>query len=109
MPRGDRTGPAGAGSLTGRRAGYCAGNPVPGFANPGVAYGRGWGNRGGRRGWRNWFHATGLPAWARMGASPAYAPPSGEQELAFLKEEAKGLKNRLDAVNQRIAELESGQ
>ncbi|MDD5466997.1 MAG: DUF5320 domain-containing protein [Anaerolineales bacterium] len=100
MPRGDRTGPAGAGSLTGRRAGYCAGNPVPGFANPGVAYGRGWGN---------WFHATGLPAWTRMAASPAYAPPSGEQELAFLKEEAKGLKNQLDAVNQRIAELESGQ
>ena len=30
MPRGDGTGPAGFGPLTGRGAGYCAGYPVPG-------------------------------------------------------------------------------
>jgi len=34
MPRGDRTGPLGMGPMTGRAAGYCAGYPVPGFANP---------------------------------------------------------------------------
>lgn len=33
MPRGDRTGPAGQGPLTGRGAGFCAGFSVPGFIN----------------------------------------------------------------------------
>jgi len=58
MPRGDGTGPAGMGPMTGRAAGYCAGNSGPGFTNPfpwralwhygspavppqGLAYGRG--------------------------------------------------------------------
>jgi hypothetical protein len=34
MPRGDRTGPAGMGPMTGRAAGYCAGSGTPGFMNP---------------------------------------------------------------------------
>ncbi|MCQ5376123.1 MAG: DUF5320 domain-containing protein [Methanomassiliicoccales archaeon] len=34
MPGGDGTGPLGLGPMTGRRAGYCAGFPVPGYANP---------------------------------------------------------------------------
>ena len=34
MPRGDRTGPAGMGPMTGRAAGYCAGYSTPGFMNP---------------------------------------------------------------------------
>jgi len=36
VPRGDGTGPAGMGPMTGRAAGFCAGYPVPGFLN---AYG----------------------------------------------------------------------
>jgi len=47
MPWGDRTGPMGLGPMTGRAAGYCAGYPVPGYANPWIP---GWGGRG--RGWR---------------------------------------------------------
>ena len=42
MPRGDGTGPAGMGPMTGRAAGYCAGYPVPGYMNP----------VGGRADWR---------------------------------------------------------
>ena len=34
MPRGDGTGPAGAGPMTGRAAGYCAGYRAPGYMNP---------------------------------------------------------------------------
>ena len=34
MPFGDGTGPAGAGAMTGRAAGFCAGYPVPGYMNP---------------------------------------------------------------------------
>lgn len=34
MPGGDGTGPRGFGPMTGRKAGYCAGFPVAGYANP---------------------------------------------------------------------------
>jgi len=34
MPRGDGTGPAGMGPMTGRAAGYCAGYGMPGYMNP---------------------------------------------------------------------------
>lgn len=51
MPRGDRTGPAGAGPMTGRAAGYCAGNDSPGWTNGAAGWGGGFGRgRGGRRG-----------------------------------------------------------
>ncbi|MDP8236906.1 MAG: DUF5320 domain-containing protein [Candidatus Erginobacter occultus] len=34
MPRGDGSGPAGMGPMTGRAVGFCAGYPSPGFVNP---------------------------------------------------------------------------
>ena len=130
MPGGDRRGPLGLGPRTGRAAGYCAGYPVPGFMNPisgpGL-WGRGWGGgrgwRGGGRGHRNWFYATGLPGWARSGygypalggsvlgyspAAPApYAASSPEQELEALRSQAEHLDRALDAVRQRIGKLEA--
>ncbi len=117
MPGGDRTGPRGMGPMTGRRAGYCAGYDAPGFANPlpgrgyGLGWGRGWfgGWGGGGRGWRHRFYATGRPFWARYAYGPAwdYPPPlTQEQELEGLKREAGWLKEQLDAINQRIGELE---
>ncbi len=108
MPAGDRTGPMGAGPMTGRRMDYCAGYLVPGYANP--AFGWGYGFRrsfwgwGGGRGWRHWFYATGLPGWVRAGYG--FVPPTPEQELTWLKNEAAWLKDRLEAINQRIEELE---
>ena len=50
MPRGDGTGPAGLGPMTGRAAGYCAGYNVPGYMNPmpGGGFGYGWGRGRGR-------------------------------------------------------------
>ena len=33
MPRGDKTGPAGTGAMSGRAMGYCAGNSAPGHMN----------------------------------------------------------------------------
>ena len=52
MPGGDRTGPWGAGPMTGRAEGYCTGYvAVPGYANPvrgyGRRFGRGWGRGAG--------------------------------------------------------------
>ena len=121
MPAGDGTGPRGMGPMTGRGAGYCAGYCAPGYANPwpGRGFGMGWGRGGGRgRGWRNMYYATGLPGWARYGYAPAWgvlppaaygpygAPPTAEQETEFLKSQAEMLKEELDAISQRMAELE---
>ena len=122
MPRGDGTGPAGMGPMTGRAAGFCAGYPVPGYMNP--VGGRGyWGRGGGGRGYRNWFYATGLPGWARAGygwpawggtVSPyayggaPFAPGlTAQQELDGLKGQAEYLEDSLDGIKKRIEELES--
>ena len=43
MPKGDKTGPQGLGSKTGRAAGYCAGYSVPGYMNSIRGCGRGFG------------------------------------------------------------------
>jgi hypothetical protein len=100
MPGGDRTGPRGAGPRTGRGMGYCNGNDWPGFTNQGPNF-RSWygfGGRGGGRGWRNRFYATGIPGWV---------PPTTEQETADLKAQADWLKGQLDAIQKRIDELTS--
>jgi hypothetical protein len=106
MPGGDRTGPRGYGEMTGRRAGYCAGYDRPGYENSFRRSRRGttggFSRSGGGHGWRHWFHATGLPRWARAGAVPS----GPEQELPGLKNEAQYLKRQLDSIHRRIEELE---
>jgi hypothetical protein len=63
MPFGDGTGPAGAGPMTGRAAGFCAGYPVPGYMNP--AGSASWVNPvAGRAG----FYGPGVPAFAPYSA-----------------------------------------
>jgi len=117
----------GMGPMTGRAAGFCAGYPVPGYMNPipgrgwgiGFSHGRGFWSRGGGRGWRHWFYATGLPGWQRaamglpawgMGGVPPYAPyatpPTREQELKALKGQAEYFENALSELRKRIEELE---
>lgn len=114
MPGGNGTGPMGMGPMTGRGAGFCAGNAVPGYANPvggrgffGFGRGRGFGGRGGGRGWRNQFYATGVPGSVRAGYPVGFpAEPTAEQEQLSLKQEAQYLRDSLDAINKRIEELE---
>jgi len=107
------------GPMTGRGAGYCAGYDVPGYMNAapgrgpgygrGVGYGRGgWGHG---HGYRHWYHATGLPAWARFpaspwGAAPEWGAPTKEQEAEGLKAQAEWLQEQLNAIQQRIDELD---
>ena len=101
MPRGDGTGPAGMGPMTGRAAGYCAGYPVPGFMNP--VGGRGYGGRG--RGFRGGGFGRGRGfGWA--GAGYGY-PMASEQEITGLKQEAEYLQNALSEIKKRIEELDS--
>lgn len=117
MPGGDRTGPRGAGPMTGRAAGYCAGSPTPGYATPGFgrAYGGGRGRGvGGGRGWRNTYYATGVPGWARFGANfdpeayPLPQPePDPELQRQALRHQADALQHQLDLVNKRLADFEA--
>jgi len=76
MPWGDRTGPMGFGPMTGRGTGYCAGYPVPGYANPWVPRwrrGRGRGFGGRVWGFSGWGRGRGL----RWGYAPyGYRPYS---------------------------------
>lgn len=124
MPRGDGTGPAGMGPMTGRAAGYCAGYSTPGFMNPygraGIGRGAGRAASGGRgRGYRNWYYATGLPGWSRynMGypawgaVQPAYAGQApvdmdASEEIDMLNQQSDYLKQQLDAITQRMQDLE---
>ncbi|MCF8111670.1 MAG: DUF5320 domain-containing protein [Desulfobacteraceae bacterium] len=117
MPGGDRTGPIGAGPMTGRGAGFCSGFGAPGFANPvpgrgfGMGFGRarGRGQRGrffgGGFGWRNRFFATGIPGRAYFGP---YAAPDPEAEKQGLKQEAEALQAELDMIRKRLDEFEPG-
>ncbi len=119
MPRGDGTGPAGMGPMTGRAAGYCAGYPVPGYMNPvgGRGYG-GWGRGGGRgRGFGRgfgWARAGyGYPAWGgavnpNMPYPAPFAPEvTPEQELTGLKQQTEYFQDALDEIKKRMEELES--
>ena len=127
MPGGDRTGPAGLGPMTGRAAGFCAGYPVPGYANPvgGRGMGMGWGRGGGwgrgrgfgwgRAGYGFAAYGSAVNPYAYGGAvnpyayggvpfAPTIAP---QQELDGLKGQAEYLEDALDGIKKRIEELES--
>jgi hypothetical protein len=123
MPRGDRTGPQGAGPMTGRAAGYCAGYSVPGFMNPIGGYGRGWRRGRGRgfgRGWERGRIAYSPPAVVQPAYPPAYPPvaqpQSPEQEIAALENyqkdleaEKSDLEQEMGGVKARIEELKAKQ
>lgn len=114
MPGGDRTGPLGLGPMTGRRAGLCAGYPVPGYLNRvsdmgWFGVGRGGFPRGGGRGrtfgggrgrwWRSGFY--GYPPYA-----PAYPQPTTEEEKEILQDELAALEEEIKAIKTRMSELE---
>jgi hypothetical protein len=113
MPGGDRTGPRGLGSRTGRGLGYCAGYDTPGFTKgPGMGFGRG-------RGWgigygRGFGYGRGRGWWYR---APVYGPvyteyPSrfipevtSESQLSMLKQEKDFLESELSGISSAIKEI----
>ena len=113
MPGFDRTGPMGAGPMTGGRRGFC--NPATAGYLPaygGYGYGRGLGMRRGFRGgygpgWgRGYGRGYGwYPPAFGAGYPPVY-PMGAASEIDMLKEQADYMKNALDAINQRIDALE---
>ncbi|PVX27608.1 MAG: hypothetical protein CW716_01440 [Candidatus Bathyarchaeum sp.] len=119
MPRGDKTGPSGAGPMTGRATGYCAGYSIPGYMNPTGGYGRtrsrargrGWGRGFGRRG----RIAYQQPVIVQPVVQPQHKPPiqqTPEQEIVALENyqkelqlEKKDLDEEMGGVTARIEEL----
>lgn len=119
MPGGDRTGPRGLGSMTGRGLGYCAGYDTPGYTKgPGMGLGRGWGRgRGGYRGrgigyGRGWGWDYRSPVYGRY--APVLPPQvSPENQLSMLKNEKdyleaelNGIKSAIDEISKKITNLE---
>ncbi len=113
MPGGDGTGPMGAGPMTGRAAGYCAGYGAPGYLNPvygrgfGWGVGRGWGRGFGRGfGWRAAYPYANYPYYSNpYAAYPANV--TSKQEVDALREQSRIIQNELNAINQRIKDIES--
>lgn len=116
MPRGDRTGPWGFGSMTGRGLGYCAGYSTPGYTKgPGMGWGRGygWGRGWGGGGWgrgRGFYPSPYYypPDVSRF--SPAAVPPwptalGPEDESKYLDQTLKSLKKEIELIEKRLAEL----
>jgi len=107
MPGFDGTGPRGQGAMTGGGRGYCA-MPIGEIERP---FGRGaFGPRGGGRGRRNCFYATGAPGWMRaqrgMRAFGGFGQPlSREDEIAMLNNQADLLKGELETVQARVQAL----
>ena len=105
MPGGDGTGPMGMGLMTGRGAGYCSGYGMPGNQDNVPGGGRRVLGRGGGRGNRNMYYATGLPRWARGGF--AAMPEANEKDV--LKKQAEYLSGELEDVKKRINTLEKAE
>ena len=112
MPYGDRTGPMGQGSMTGRGLGFCAGYDSPGYTKGfgggmgrGFGFGRDWGRgRRFRGGWgfggsRNW------PSAGYNTESPWMEPLSKEDEIKMLRSETEALKRSQSAIEKRLKEL----
>ncbi len=120
MPGGDKTGPVGSGPMTGRAAGYCAGNSAPGYANLGYGrgfyrggrgYGRGRGRCFGRRGY-GYPQVIIAPAINPQNNIPITQPQLPEQEVATLENYQKNLaaekadlEQEMEGVKARLAEL----
>ncbi len=107
MPRGDRTGPAGMGSMTGRRVGFCAGYNAPGFITPGycgAGYGRGCGRGYGRGMGYDRGAGRGI---SRMGYGPSNIIQTGKfDDKAVMTDQVRFLEEELEIARKQLAEIE---
>jgi hypothetical protein len=124
MPRGDRRGPEGAGSMTGRGLGFCAGNDQPGYtadaapqgagrgfrngAGRGPGYGRGKG-RGMGYGRSTVGRSRGAyyEPTAENDTADLNSPESRNREITRLENLSNTLSNELEIVKSKIDELKN--
>lgn len=112
MPRGDGTGPMGMGSMTGRGAGFCTGNAVPGSVNGvgGLGLGRGFGRGLGRGQFSGRMaYAPRMRGFNAYGGyannvNTTYAPAVDDKE--FLNRQAKYLESQLNEVKRCLQSMD---
>ena len=112
MPGLNRTGPMGAGPMTGGGRGLCNPATASGARAFTGSYGYG-GGLGLRRGFRGGFgRGAGMGrgygrgyGWYPPAMAPAFSYPAAD-EMEMLRAEADYLKNSLEAINRRMDELE---
>jgi hypothetical protein len=102
MPAFNRTGPGGMNPMSGGGRGFCG---HPGGTGGPLAGERAFFGKGGRRGWRNQYYATGLSRWQR--GAFWNAPDTAEDEKHALKSEADYLKSRLHVLEERLAAMQA--
>ena len=99
MPGLDKSGPMGHGQKTGRGLGFCRSQQDPGNLNmPGRGFERGYGRRRGFGGGMGLGRRT---RWGRMDVQP-----TTDEERSFLENQVEALQGQLNAVKQRLEELE---
>jgi len=110
MPRGDKRGPEGAGPMTGRALGYCAGNDQPGFTADAAP-------QGALAKFSNLVISRSF--FAARGRGGAYVPAAADDTEEFNSEESKEreitrlenlaniLANELEIAKKQIDELKN--
>ncbi|AKB30817.1 hypothetical protein MSSIH_0127 [Methanosarcina siciliae HI350] len=122
MPHGDRTGPMGQGSKTGRAMGYCSGSDEPGYktvtpVGAGRRAGRGMNRKAGCGAGRGLGHRR-TPGSGKSGqfASrgeysgyyyPAPSQTGAESDIDFLEDRIKALKQELDKLTENLKNFQS--
>ncbi len=124
MPRGDRSGPRGMGSRTGRGLGFCGGYNQPGYMSSaptaGFGGGRGFaggGGFGGGRGFGGGFRggfggghgfSGGFSAGPYQEAPGVMPPPaySKETEKGYLENEISYMKSHLGTLEDRLKSIQ---
>jgi hypothetical protein len=101
MPRGDRRGPEGAGSMTGRGLGFCAGNDQPGYGR-GRGRGMGYGRSAVGRSRGAYYEPT-----AENDTADLNSPESRNREITRLENLSNTLSNELEIVKSKIDELKN--
>ncbi len=109
MLQGDRTGPMGQGSRTGRVLGFCAGYDTPGYTKGfggGMGSGFGFGRGRGRGMGYGRGHNFGWPFTGFAQNFPMTQTRSKDDEIKLLKSQAESLKRSQKDIEKRLSELE---
>ncbi len=104
MPRGDKTGPAGQGPMTGRELGYCAGYNQPGYAT--TCPKKGFGNGRGFGAGRGFRQCNGQGFGRRLWTTPqemiqVNKEPTEKELLSELKAERSEIDKAIKKIEQK--------
>jgi len=107
MPGFDRSGPMGAGPMTGGQRGLCnrSGNVSDFPTYSGLGYGRGMGFGPGRA----WRRGYGRRCFGYPAGYDGNTILNGDDEMRMLKAEADAMKKSLEALQKRIQDLDRGE